>query len=55
MGEEGEYMRPINTHAVTTRMSPALTEMGSDKSHLNVSLIVRDKATRQRPQTTFFF
>ena len=28
---------------------------GSDESHLNVSLIVRDKATRQCPQTTFFF
>ena len=28
--------------------------MGSDESHLNVSLIVRDKVTRQRPQTTAF-
>ena len=26
----------------------------SDESHLNVSLIVRDKATRQCPQTTTF-
>ena len=26
--------------------------MGSDKSHFNVSLIVRDKVTRQCPQTT---
>ena len=26
--------------------------MGSDESHFNVSLIVRDKATRQCPQTT---
>ena len=24
-------------------------KMGSDKSHFNVSLIVRDKVTRQRP------
>ena len=26
--------------------------MGSDVSHFNVSLTVRDKVTRQRPQTT---
>ena len=29
-------------------------EMGSDKNHFNVSLIVRDKVTRQCPQTTIF-
>ena len=28
--------------------------MGSDESHFNVSLIVRDKFTRERPQTTTF-
>ena len=28
--------------------------MNSDESHFNVSLIVRDKVTRQRPQTTTF-
>ena len=28
--------------------------MGSDESHFNVSLIVRDKVTRQFPQTTTF-
>ena len=27
-------------------------EMGTDESHFNVSLIVRDKVTRQCPQTT---
>ena len=27
-------------------------KVGSDESHLNVSLIVRDKVTRQCPQTT---
>ena len=27
-------------------------KMGGDESHLNVSLIVRDKVTRQCPQTT---
>ena len=28
--------------------------MGSNKSHFNVSLIVRDRVTRQCPQTTSF-
>ena len=28
--------------------------MGSDESHFNVSLIVRDKVERQCPQTTIF-
>ena len=28
--------------------------MGSDESHFNVSLIVRDKVKRQSPQTTNF-
>ena len=27
-------------------------KVGSDESHFNVSLIVRDKVTRQCPQTT---
>ena len=29
-------------------------KMDSDESHFNVSLVVRDKVTRQRPQTTTF-
>ena len=29
-------------------------KMGSDESYFNVSLIVRDKVTRQCPQTTIF-
>ena len=29
-------------------------KMGSDESHFNVSLIVRDKVTRKCPQTTIF-
>ena len=29
-------------------------QIGSDESHCNVSLIVRDKVTRQYPQTTTF-
>ena len=31
-----------------------LIKMGSDESHFNVSLIVRDKVTRPCPQTTTF-
>ena len=30
-------------------------KMGNDESHFNVSLTVRDKVTRQCPQTTIFF
>ena len=30
-------------------------KMGSDESHFNVPLIVRDKVTRQCPQTITFF
>ena len=29
-------------------------KVGSNESHFNVSLIVRDKVTRQCPQTTIF-
>ena len=43
-------------YTVTTRMIPAL-RMGSDESHFNgvFFLIVRDKVSRQFPQTTIFF
>ena len=34
-------------------MTPAL-KWANDKSHFNVSLIVRDKVIRQCPQTTIF-
>ena len=50
MGEEGEYI-PIATlspHRMTC------IKMGSDESHFNVSLAVRNKVTRQCPQTTTF-
>ena len=39
-------------YTVTTRMT--CIKMGSDESHFNVSLIVRDKVTRLCPQTTTF-
>ena len=39
-------------YTVTTRMT--CIKMGSEESHFNVSLIVRDKVTRRCPQTTTF-
>ena len=40
-------------YTVTTTMTPVF-KMGSDASHFNLSLIVREKVTRQCPQTTTF-
>ena len=39
-------------YTVTTRMT--CIKVGSNESHFNVSIIVRDKVTRQCPQTTTF-
>ena len=50
VGEEGEYIPYC--YSVTTKMT--CIKMGSDESHFNVSLIVRDKVTRPCPQTTTF-
>ena len=49
-GEEGKVY--TYRYTVTTRMT--CIKMGSDESHFNVSFIVRDKVTRQCPQTTTF-
>ena len=51
VGEEGEYIYTYR-YTVTTRITGI--KMGSDESHFNVSLIVRDKVTRQCPQTAIF-
>ena len=49
VGEEGDYI-PIAILSPPERLL-----MGSDESHFNASLIVRDKVTiRQCPQTTIF-
>ena len=45
--EEGHYI------PIATLSPPVCIKMGSDESHFNVSLIMRDKVTRQCPQTTF--
>ena len=39
-------------YTVTTRMT--CIKIGSDENHFNVSLILRDKVTRQCPRTTAF-
>ena len=46
VGEGGDYI------PITTKMT--CIKMGSDESRFKVSLIVRDKVTRQCPQTTTF-
>ena len=51
MGEEGNCYTCHYT--VTTRMTPAL-KWAAMRAIYNVSLIVRDKVTRQCPQTTIF-
>ena len=49
VGGKGDY---IYRYTVTTRMT--CIKVGSDESHFNVLLIVRDQVTRQCPQTTTF-
>ena len=51
VGEEGEYIY-LSLHC--HHQNDFCIKMGSDESHFNVSFIVRDKVTRQCPQTTTF-
>ena len=45
--------RDYDTYRYTVNhQNDSCIKMGSDESHLNVSLIVKDKVTRQCPQTT---
>ena len=44
----------LYTYRYTHHQNDSCIKMGSDESHFNVSLILRDKATRQCPQTTTF-
>ena len=50
MGEEREIIY-LSLHC--HHQNDSCIKMGSVESHFNVSLIVRDKVTRQYPQTTF--
>ena len=49
--EEGDYIY-LSLHC--HHQNDFCIKMGSDESHFNVSLIVRDKVTRPCPQTTIF-
>ena len=48
VGEEGNHIPLTTCH----HQNNSCIKMGSDESHFNVSLIVRDKVIRQCPQTT---
>ena len=51
VGEEGDCIPTAHCH----HQNDSCIKLGSDESHFNVSLIVRDKGTiRQCPQTTTF-
>ena len=50
VGEEEDYY--TYRYTVTTGMTPALRRAVTHESQFNVLLIVRDKVTRQCPQTT---
>ena len=52
VGEEGREITYLLLHC--HHQNDSCIKMGSDESHFNVSLIVRDKVTRQSPQTTTF-
>ena len=50
--EEGDAILYLSLHC--HHQNDSCIKMGSDESHFNVSLIVRDKVRRQCPQTTTF-
>ena len=49
-GRGGLLYRSLHCH----HQNDSCIKLGSNESHFKVSLIVRDKVTRQRPQTTTF-
>ena len=51
VGKEGDYIY-LSLHC--HHQNDSCIKVGSNESHFNVSLIVRDKVTRQCPQTTTF-
>ena len=50
VGKEGDYYIPIATHY--HHQNDSCIKVGSNESHFNVSINVRDKVIRQCPQTT---
>ena len=53
-GGGGGKREIINLSLQCHHQNDSWIKMGIDESHVNVSLIVRDKVTRQCPQTTTF-
>ena len=55
-GEKGVWMwgKRVYLSLHCHHQNDSCIKMGSAESHFNVSLIVRDKVTRQCPQTTTF-
>ena len=57
-GEKGVWRRGkreiIRLSLHCHHQNDSCIKMGRNESHLNISLIARDKATRQRPETTTF-
>ena len=53
VGREIDYI-PIATLSPPESENDSCIKIGSDESHFNVSLIVRNKVTGQGPQTTTF-
>ena len=51
-GERGKEIINLSLHC--HHQNDSCIKMGSDESNFNVSLIVRDKVTRQCPETTTF-
>ena len=51
VGEEGDYIY-LSLHC--PHQNDSCIKIGSGKGHFNISLNVRDKVTRQCPQTTTF-
>ena len=54
VGEEGDSNIFLLVHCQCHHKNDSCIKIGNDESHFNVSLIVRDKVTRQCPQTTTF-
>ena len=50
VGEEGDYVLSLHGQ----KQNDSCIKTGSDESHFKVSFIVRNKVTRQCPQTTTF-
>ena len=53
VGEDGDYIY-IYISLDCHHQNDSCIKTGSDESHFNVSLIVRNKVSRQCPQTTTF-